>query len=150
MCFKKADAWTDLPPEVVSFKTGGVLKSIGTAGIVKGDVNGHADEVRHLSQRCAQAAGETTALIEDSIGKTKDGKIKLDQVAGAIRSITESTQSVQTLVDRIQGASAEQARGIQRIAAALSQMEKVTQQTAQSRTLKANVSTLVSIVHGAS
>jgi hypothetical protein len=39
--FKKGDAWADLPPEVVNFKTGGVLKSIGTAGIVKGDVNGH-------------------------------------------------------------------------------------------------------------
>jgi hypothetical protein len=39
--FKKNDAWADLPPEVVNFKTGGVIKSIGTAGIVKGDVNGH-------------------------------------------------------------------------------------------------------------
>jgi hypothetical protein len=39
--YKKADVWTDLPPEVVNFKTGGVLKTIGTAGIVKGDVNGH-------------------------------------------------------------------------------------------------------------
>ena len=41
--FKKADAWADLPPEVVNFKTGGVLKTIGTAGIVKGDVNGHVN-----------------------------------------------------------------------------------------------------------
>lgn len=39
--YKKGDAWTDLPPEVVNFKTGGVLKTIGTAGIVKGDINGH-------------------------------------------------------------------------------------------------------------
>jgi hypothetical protein len=39
--YMKSDAWADLPPEVVNFKTGGVLKSIGTAGIVKGDVNGH-------------------------------------------------------------------------------------------------------------
>ncbi len=39
--YKKGDAWTDLNPEVVNFKTGGVLKSIGTAGIVKGDINGH-------------------------------------------------------------------------------------------------------------
>ena len=39
--YKKGDVWIDLPPEVVNFKTGGVLKSIGTAGIVKGDVNGH-------------------------------------------------------------------------------------------------------------
>jgi len=41
--FLKSDAWTDLPPEVVNFKTGGVLKSIGTAGIVKGDVNGRVN-----------------------------------------------------------------------------------------------------------
>ena len=39
--YLKGEAWTDLSPEVVNFKTGGVLKSIGTAGIVKGDVNGH-------------------------------------------------------------------------------------------------------------
>jgi len=39
--FKKSGAWVDLPPEVVNFKTGGVIKNIGTAGIVKGDVNGH-------------------------------------------------------------------------------------------------------------
>lgn len=41
--YKKADAWADLQPEVVNFKTGGVLKTIGTAGIVKGDVNGHVN-----------------------------------------------------------------------------------------------------------
>ncbi len=39
--FKKGETLADLPPEVVNFKTGGVLKTIGTAGIVKGDVNGH-------------------------------------------------------------------------------------------------------------
>ncbi|MGH9401695.1 MAG: hypothetical protein ACRD2P_06275 [Terriglobia bacterium] len=33
-------SWADLPPEVVNWKTGGVLKSLGTAGIVKGDING--------------------------------------------------------------------------------------------------------------
>jgi hypothetical protein len=41
--YLKNDAWADLAPEVVNFKTGGVLKSIGTAGIVKGDVNGHVN-----------------------------------------------------------------------------------------------------------
>jgi hypothetical protein len=39
--YKKGDAWTDMEPEVVTFKTGGVLKSIATDGIIKGDVNGH-------------------------------------------------------------------------------------------------------------
>jgi hypothetical protein len=40
---KGESTWTDLPPEVVNFKTGGVLKSIGTAGIMKGDVNGRVN-----------------------------------------------------------------------------------------------------------
>lgn len=33
--------WTEVNAEVVNFKTGGALKHIGTAGIVKGDLNGH-------------------------------------------------------------------------------------------------------------
>ena len=41
--FLKNDTWNDLPPEVVNFKTGGVLKTIGTVGIVKGDVNGRVN-----------------------------------------------------------------------------------------------------------
>jgi hypothetical protein len=39
--YKKGDTWADMEPEVVNFKTGGVLKSIATDGIVKGDVNGN-------------------------------------------------------------------------------------------------------------
>jgi len=37
----KTGAWTPLLPEIVNFKTGGVLKSMMTDGIVKGDLNGH-------------------------------------------------------------------------------------------------------------
>lgn len=39
--FKKGDAWTDLEPEVVNFKSGGVLKSLATDGLIKGDINGN-------------------------------------------------------------------------------------------------------------
>lgn len=38
--YQKDGKWIDLPPEVVNWKSGGVLKSIGTLGVVKGDVNG--------------------------------------------------------------------------------------------------------------
>ncbi|MGD0870943.1 MAG: hypothetical protein ABSB88_15415 [Bryobacteraceae bacterium] len=41
--YKKNDQWADLNAEVVNFMTGGVLKSIGTAGIVKKDINGHVN-----------------------------------------------------------------------------------------------------------
>lgn len=34
-------AWTNLEPEIVNFKTGGVMKSVFSDGIVKPDINGH-------------------------------------------------------------------------------------------------------------
>jgi hypothetical protein len=42
----KTGAWAPLLPEIVNFKTGGVLKSVMTDGIVKGDLNGHITGAR--------------------------------------------------------------------------------------------------------
>jgi hypothetical protein len=39
--WKKENDWIEILPEVVNWKTGGVFKSVVTAGVVKGDVNGH-------------------------------------------------------------------------------------------------------------
>jgi|SRR5579863_4664918 len=39
--YKLKNVWTLIPSESVNWKTGGVLKSIASQGIVKGDVNGH-------------------------------------------------------------------------------------------------------------
>lgn len=39
--YRKGTSWVPLLPEVVNWKTGGVLKHVGTVGIVKGDINGH-------------------------------------------------------------------------------------------------------------
>jgi hypothetical protein len=39
--FKKGDAWTEVLPEVVNWKTGGTIKSLASAGVVKKDVNGN-------------------------------------------------------------------------------------------------------------
>ncbi len=89
-----------------------------------------ADEVRNLAQRSAQAAKDTAALIEESIAKSNEGRSKVDQVASAIRSITESSQKVKTLVDEVKLGSEEQARGIEQISKAISQMERVTQKGA--------------------
>jgi hypothetical protein len=38
---KRGGKWESMLPEVVNWKTGGVLKHIASAGVVKGDVNGH-------------------------------------------------------------------------------------------------------------
>jgi len=122
-----------------------------------------ADEVRNLAQRCAQAAKDTAALIEESIAKSNDGKTKVDQVAVSIRAITEETSTVKTLVDEVNLGSQEQARGIEQIGKAIVQMEQVTQKaaanaeesaaaaeelTAQSETLKEIVEQLTTMVGG--
>ncbi len=41
-CYYKKDGnWTAFAPEIINYKSGGVLKSIASQGIVKGDKNGH-------------------------------------------------------------------------------------------------------------
>ena len=89
-----------------------------------------ADEVRNLAHRSAQAAKDTAGLIEESIAKSTEGKLRVDQVAAAIRAITAESSKVKILVDEVNVGSQEQARGIEQIAKAITQMEHVTQTTA--------------------
>ena len=90
-----------------------------------------ADEVRTLAQRCSQAAKDTAALIEESIANSRDGGEKLGQVTTAVAEITSSAAKVKTLVDEISLANDEQARGIQQVNGAITQMQSVTQQAAE-------------------
>jgi methyl-accepting chemotaxis protein/methyl-accepting chemotaxis protein-1 (serine sensor receptor) len=69
-----------------------------------------ADEVRNLAQRCSQAAKDTSALIEESIQHSKTGKVRLDEVAAAVRQVTESAVHVQRLSNEVNAGSEEQAR----------------------------------------
>jgi methyl-accepting chemotaxis protein len=91
-----------------------------------------ADEVRNLAQRSAQAAKDTAALIEDSGAKSAEGKAKVDQVAEFLRIVTGESNKVKTLVDEVNLSSQEQVRGIEQIAKAIVQMERLTQGTAAS------------------
>ncbi len=89
-----------------------------------------ADEVRNLAQRCAQAARDTAALIEESIKTSHDGDSRLSQMAGAIRALTENSARVKTLIDQVNHGSQEQAQGMERIQRAVVQIEQVTQKNA--------------------
>src|SRR5579863_6296435 len=100
-----------------------------------------ADEVRNLAQRCAQAAKDTATLIEESIETSRDGNARLDQMAGAVRAMTENSVHVKALVDEVSTGSQEQARGMDQIARAVVQMEQVTQKTAASAEESASAGT---------
>jgi methyl-accepting chemotaxis protein/methyl-accepting chemotaxis protein-1 (serine sensor receptor) len=123
-----------------------------------------ADEVRTLAQRCAQAARDTTGLIEESTARSHDGKRKVDQVAVSIGEIAAEAGKVKILVDELNQGGQEQTRGIEEVARAVLQMQQVTQSTAagaeesaaaaeelnaQSATLKAVVNRLRTMVDGA-
>jgi methyl-accepting chemotaxis protein len=89
-----------------------------------------ADEVRNLAQRSAQAAKDTASLIEASIATSDEGSKQLQKVADVVGSITEAATKVKVLVDEVNIGSQEQAKGIEEIARALTEMDKVTQGTA--------------------
>jgi hypothetical protein len=89
-----------------------------------------ADEVRNLARRSAEAAKETAALIEESVGKAAEGSSRAEQMAQTILAIAESAGRAKSLVDAVHRGSQDQARGIEQIAQVIGQMDRVTQQSA--------------------
>jgi methyl-accepting chemotaxis protein/methyl-accepting chemotaxis protein-1 (serine sensor receptor) len=89
-----------------------------------------AEEVRNLSQRSTKAARETAALIEESSARTRLGRTKVDQVAGSIRELAGQSAEVRSLVEEVRLGSRDQLQAIERIGAAIDQIERVTKQSA--------------------
>jgi len=91
-----------------------------------------AEEVRNLAQRSSQAARETATSIEDSIGKSARGAQACGGVESSLKQIVEKARRLDELVGEIATASAEQTTGIEQIATAVAQMDKITQANAGS------------------
>jgi methyl-accepting chemotaxis protein len=89
-----------------------------------------ADEVRTLAQRCAQAAQDTSALIEESIQSSSSGKQKVMLLAESGHQVSEIFSRMKTLIEEISQSSHEQGRGVDQIGRAISQMERGTQKSA--------------------
>ncbi len=89
-----------------------------------------ADEVRNLAQRSAQAAKETSGLIEESITRSNEGKSRVGQVTGVIGALTDDANRLHTLIEELTSGSQDQTREIEQVTKAIAQMEQVTQQSA--------------------
>ena len=89
-----------------------------------------ADEVRSLAQRCAQAAKETAAKIEDAVQKSATGAKISAKVAKSLEEIVGKARQVDELAGEVAAASKEQSVGIAQVNTAVTQMDKVTQSNA--------------------
>jgi methyl-accepting chemotaxis protein len=89
-----------------------------------------ADEVRNLAMRAAEAAKNTSSLMEDIVRKIKNGEKLVGTTDEAFKEIKGSSAKVMSLVGEIAGASQEQSNGIDQVNRAMMEMNSVTQQNA--------------------
>jgi methyl-accepting chemotaxis protein len=86
-----------------------------------------AEEVRNLAARSANAAKETTDMIEGSIKKVEGGTRIAGQTAAALDKIVNDVTQVAALIDSIAIASNEQSIGIGQINQGIMQVSNVVQ-----------------------
>ncbi len=122
-----------------------------------------ADEVRNLAMRAADAAKNTSQLIEGTVKKIRNGSDVVSKTNEAFASVAGGARRVGELVGEITAASQEQAQGIEQINKAVAEMDKVVQQNAagaeesasaseelnaQAEQMKGYVAELVALVGG--
>jgi methyl-accepting chemotaxis protein len=89
-----------------------------------------ADEVRNLAMRAAEAAKNTSGLIEDIVKKIRNGEKLVGVTNQAFKEIMGSSGKVVQLIAEIAGSSQEQSLGIDQISRAVAEMNSLTQQNA--------------------
>lgn len=86
-----------------------------------------ADEVRSLAAKSADAAKNTTALIEASLRAVENGTRLTSDTVNAMTTMVDSAQNVVEAVDKISEASKEQADSISQITIGIDQIASVVQ-----------------------
>jgi len=86
-----------------------------------------AEEVRNLAARSANAAKETTDLIEGSIQKVEKGTKIANDTAEALDKIVSGVTKAAEIIGGIASASNEQANGIGQVNTAIEQVSEVVQ-----------------------
>jgi methyl-accepting chemotaxis protein len=89
-----------------------------------------ADEVRSLAARCAESARNTTDLINDVKGSTRNGVAVVEELESTLDQITASAQEAASLIAKVSAANTQQAEGVSQLHLAVDQMNDVTQTNA--------------------
>ena len=99
-----------------------------------------ADEVRSLAIRAAEAAKNTSQLIEATSHRINDGGDLVTSTSESFGGIRESTGKVGNIVGEITSASNEQALGVDQINQAINEMNQVVQRNAATAEESSSVS----------
>ncbi len=86
-----------------------------------------ADEVRNLASKSADAAKQTTRLIEGSVSSVEKGMEIAKETAKALEDVSEHSEKVVESIQKIQEASNQQAEAINQITIGLEQISSVVQ-----------------------
>ncbi len=89
-----------------------------------------AEKVRNLAMRSAEAAKNTAFLIDETIAKVKAGNSIVTETNEAFGEITESTDKLGEIFSEIAALSTNQVVHVEKISAAIGEVEKVAQQNA--------------------
>ena len=103
-----------------------------------------ADEVRNLAQKSAEAANNTTLLIEQSMKAVDEGTRVAGETAQSLRSIVDGSSQTLRLVREIATASTEQSVAISQVTVGVEQVSSVIQMTSATANESATTSAQLS------
>ena len=91
-----------------------------------------AEQVKNLAQKSAEAAKETTDLIETVISSVEKGQAQVTQTLENSSKIAELSSKVSIMLEEVSKAFKEQSKGANQVTKAISQVNTIVQQTAAS------------------
>ncbi len=89
-----------------------------------------ADEVRNLAMRAAEAAKNTSGLIEGTVQKVQVGTSLVEETSKSFGSVSDGTDRIAVLIAEIASSAAEQAAALAQMNQSLQEIETVTQSNA--------------------
>ncbi len=89
-----------------------------------------ADEVRNLAMRAAEAAQNTSGLIDGTVNKIQSGSTLVDETSASFKTTTESITKISALIREISESSAEQSKAVGQVSSAISEIDIVIQRNA--------------------